>query len=193
MKTQFLVDSMMVLKNGKLIIGGNMVNGKGPSAGMVGRNSSGSIEVEIVSIGMLNSPPAPPSARCYHVRVVKGASKELEGSTLAFEERNGQVAIKGARTEGRKTTESPFVETEPFDSPFQELRHKRPRLAEAPVVSLVVKSPVSSLRHDALRNMESAAITTRGIKALKGKATFGVSSLFSAVAEGEEIGRKGVS
>jgi hypothetical protein len=39
----------------------------------------------------------------------------------------------------------PFGETEPFDSPFQELRHKRPKLAEAPVVSLVVKSPVSSL------------------------------------------------
>ena len=37
---------------------------------------------------------------------------------------------------------SPIVETEPFDSPFQELRHKRPRLAEAPVVSLVVKSPI---------------------------------------------------
>jgi len=43
-------------------------------------------------------------------------------------------------------TESPFVEPEPFDSPFQELRLKRPRLAEAPVVSLVVKPPVSSLR-----------------------------------------------
>jgi hypothetical protein len=40
-------------------------------------------------------------------------------------------------------TESTFVETGPFDSPFQQLRHKRTGLAEAPVVSLVVKSPAS--------------------------------------------------
>ncbi len=53
--------------------------------------------------------------------------------------------------------------------PLGRLRLKRLRLAEAPGNSLVVKSEASSLRHDALRNMESAAISTRELKALKGE------------------------
>jgi len=63
-----------------------------------------------------------------------------------------------------------------FDSPFRELRLKR-QTRRYPIVSLVVKSPVSSLpvrrsfraKVDApfaLRNMESAAITTKEFKAL---------------------------
>ena len=50
---------------------------------------------------------------------------------------------------------TPFAETEPFASPFQDYAPNVSDSDSAPVVSLAVKSLASSLRHDALRNMES--------------------------------------
>jgi hypothetical protein len=86
--------------------------------------------------------------------------------------------------------------------PLERLRLKRHRLAEAPGISLVVKSPVSSLRpfrpsqhgirrhhHQESFRRRSAAELWRDKKGIEGKAILGVSSLFSAVAEGEEVRR----
>ena len=85
MKTRLIVDDAVVLKNGKVTVAVTISIGKPVAAGMVGHTASGDVEVEVVSVGLVNSPPAPPNKQGLHVQLLKGTLDELKGATLDFE------------------------------------------------------------------------------------------------------------
>jgi hypothetical protein len=85
MKTQIIVDEAAVLENGKVIVAVTNIVGKPLAATMVGRTPSGDIEVEVVSVALVNSPPATPNKQGLHVRLLKGTAEALKGATINFD------------------------------------------------------------------------------------------------------------
>jgi hypothetical protein len=84
MKTQFLIEDVATLKNGKTIVAGSVSVGS-LSTGMIGKTASGNEVIEIVSVALVNSPPADPCKRALHVRLLAGDVDHLKGSTFNFE------------------------------------------------------------------------------------------------------------
>jgi hypothetical protein len=84
MNTRLIIGDVLVLKNGMVAIGGRITSGRPPNPGAIGKNSSGSVEVEFVSHGMVHSSPPSPRAEAFLVRVLKGSGTDLEGCTLEF-------------------------------------------------------------------------------------------------------------
>jgi hypothetical protein len=85
MKAQIIVDDVVVLTNGKVIIATTTVFGKQLVAKMVGRAAAGDLQVEVVSVALVNSPPAAPNRQGLHVRLLKGKIESLKGATLNFD------------------------------------------------------------------------------------------------------------
>jgi hypothetical protein len=84
MKTQFLVEDVAILKNGKTIVAGS-ASGGDLSIGMIGKTASGNAVIEVVSVALVNSPPADPSKRALHVRLLAGDVDHLKGTTFDFD------------------------------------------------------------------------------------------------------------
>lgn len=85
MKTQVVVDEVVVLANGKVMVATTIIQGKPLAPKMVGRNPSQGMELEVVSVALVNSPPAPVNKQGLHVRMLKGECKLLKGAVIDFE------------------------------------------------------------------------------------------------------------
>lgn len=85
MKAQFAVENVITLANGKVIAAGQLTRGENLSASMAGRSEIGDLEVEIVSVALINSPPAAPHQKAVHLRIVRGAIESLKGAVLNFD------------------------------------------------------------------------------------------------------------
>ena len=83
MKTRLLIEDVATLKNGKIMVAGS-VSGGNLSAGLIGKTPSGNAVIEIVSVALVNSPPADPSKRALHVRLLAGDVDHLNGTTFDF-------------------------------------------------------------------------------------------------------------
>jgi hypothetical protein len=84
MKTRFTVSDVLVLKNGNVSITGFSekhlpLTKRGKAA-----TASGEIEIEIVSIGLVNPPSADPCRQDLQVHLLKGQPFDLKGATLFF-------------------------------------------------------------------------------------------------------------
>jgi len=84
MSTRLIVGGVLVLENGMVAIAGKAASASPLAAGAIGRNSSGSVEVEIVSVGIVDSSAPQTGAEAFLVRVLRGASADLVGCTLDF-------------------------------------------------------------------------------------------------------------
>jgi len=85
MKTRLVVDDAVVLKNGKVTVAVTSSSGKPVAIGMVGHTASGDVEVEVVSVGLVNSPPAASNKQGLQLQLRKGTLDALKGATLDFE------------------------------------------------------------------------------------------------------------
>jgi hypothetical protein len=85
MKAQLRVDDVIVLENGKVIVAVTILNGDRVTAKMVGRTQSGDVAIEVVSVALVNSPPAAPNKQGLHVRLLEGNIEALREVILIFE------------------------------------------------------------------------------------------------------------
>ena len=86
MKTQFAIDAVLVLENGKIVIGGT-ASERPLIVGECGRVLSkfGYLDIKVVSIGLLTPRPSDPKNQALMVEVPTGDPKWLEGTTAIFE------------------------------------------------------------------------------------------------------------
>jgi hypothetical protein len=82
METSFIVSDVLVLENGNVAITGFSerhfpLTKRGKAA-----TASGEIEIEIVSIGLVNPQSAHPCRQDLQVRLLKGQPLDLKGATL---------------------------------------------------------------------------------------------------------------
>jgi hypothetical protein len=85
-KTKFTISDALVLKNGHIAITGVSekhlpLTKRGKAA-----TASGEIEIEIVSIGIVNPPSADPCRQDLQVHLRKGRPLALKGATVYFED-----------------------------------------------------------------------------------------------------------
>lgn len=85
MTTKLSVDDVVELKNGKIILAVTILEGSPVSAGMVGRSISANLEIQVVSVALVNSPPAPANKQGLSVQLTKGSVHDLKASVVLFE------------------------------------------------------------------------------------------------------------
>lgn len=83
MKTYFLIEDVTVLKNGKIIAAGSIRGGDFPN-NVIGSATVGKAKIKIVSVALVNSPPAAADKRAVHVQILEGDVNELKGRTFEF-------------------------------------------------------------------------------------------------------------
>jgi hypothetical protein len=85
MKTQFTITETCILPNGKVAVSG-VAAARRLSSGERGRTSTklGELEVEIVSVGLVDPPPADPNAQMLQLKVLEGDPIWLKGAILDF-------------------------------------------------------------------------------------------------------------
>jgi len=86
MKTTFTVSDMLVLKNGDVAITGFSEQNLPLTKRGRAATASGEIEIEIVSIGLVNPPSADPCRQDLRVHLLKGKPFDLKDATLFFED-----------------------------------------------------------------------------------------------------------
>lgn len=85
MKAQFSILDFNVLQNGKIVVVGVAV-GRLVIAGQRGKASTelGHLDVEVVSVALVDPPPADPNAQMLQLKVLAGDPNWLKGARLEF-------------------------------------------------------------------------------------------------------------
>jgi hypothetical protein len=85
MKTRFSIEDVSVLPNGKIVVVGVAV-GRNVTLGHRGRASTelGDLDVEVVSVALVDPPPADPNTQMLQLKVLAGTPSWLKGGSLEF-------------------------------------------------------------------------------------------------------------
>jgi hypothetical protein len=84
MKSYFSIEDVTVLKNGKIIVAGSLRGGD-VKIDMIGSAVKGKSRIKIISVALINSPPAAADKRALHVQLLAGEISELNGSLIEFD------------------------------------------------------------------------------------------------------------
>ncbi len=86
MKAQFTIMEVSALPNGKIAVSGVAI-GHRMSSGEHGHTSTqlGELEVEVISVGLVDPPPTNPNVQLLQIKVLKGNPDWLKGTKVNFE------------------------------------------------------------------------------------------------------------
>jgi hypothetical protein len=86
MKAKFTILGVLLLKNGNLAVNGLSERRFPLTKRGKGATVSGEIEVEIVSVGLVNPPPLDERSQDLQIRLLKGDHSALKGAVLLFDD-----------------------------------------------------------------------------------------------------------
>jgi len=86
MKTQFIISAVCALENGRIALAGRSIGPRLTAGkfGHVAKELEG-VDVEIISIGIVDPTPTDPNTQALQVRLLRGSVQALQGATLYFD------------------------------------------------------------------------------------------------------------